>query len=300
MRHHLKNLMLPIAMIVGAVFYPWIGYLTPLSPYMIFAMLLITYCRLDVRDLRGGRFEIELLIVQMVLAAAVYGALVWLNPTVASGVFICVYIPTATAAPVITGMLGGSIPRVACYSFFCNMFVAVTGPLILAAIGEHPEMTFFRSFLLICSRVFPLIVAPLVIALLLGKFAPKWHKTIATHQSLSFYIWAISLCIVVGSSVAFVINNFSIDKAADMCWLAIGALAVCVLQFYIGRRVGARFADKVSGGQSLGQKNTVLAIWLALAYLNPVASVAPAAYVAWQNIINSWQLMRHERRVCNS
>ena len=57
--------------------------------------------------------------------------------------------------------------------------------------------------------------------------------------------------------------------------------------------VGGHYGDKVSGGQGLGQKNTVLAVWLALAYMHPIASIAPAAYIAWQNIINSWQLVRH-------
>lgn len=295
MRHHLKNLMLPISMVGGALFYQWMGYLTPLSPYLILMMLTITYCKLDFRTLHIGRFDWEMLALQMGIAAAVYGAIYFINPTLAAGIFICVYIPTATAAPVITGMLGGSIPKVATYSLLCNLFVAVTGPAVLAAVGEHPEITFMESFLIICKRVFPLLIIPIVLALLLGQCAPKWHRALARHQSLSFYIWAVSLFIVVGSSVSFVINNFSADKASLMAWLAIGALAVCLIQFRLGRKLGGKFNDKVSGGQGLGQKNTVLAVWLALTYLDPVASVAPAAYVAWQNIINSWQLMKHER-----
>ena len=61
----------------------------------------------------------------------------------------------------------------------------------------------------------------------------------------------------------------------------------------IGRKIGSRFNDKITGGQSLGQKNTVLAIWLALAYLDPITSIAPAAYVAWHNIMNSYQIYHH-------
>ena len=80
-----------------------------------------------------------------------------------------------------------------------------------------------------------------------------------------------------------------------MTWLALGALAVCLLQFKIGRAVGRRFGDPVAGGQGLAQKNTVLAVWLALAYMNPVASIGPAAYIAWQNIVNSWQLIKARR-----
>ena len=79
-----------------------------------------------------------------------------------------------------------------------------------------------------------------------------------------------------------------------MLWLTIGAGAVCILQFRIGRRFGDKFGDKVAGGQSLMQKNTVLAVWLALAYMNPIASIGPAAYILWQNIVNSWQIARHD------
>ena len=42
----------------------------------------------------------------------------------------------------------------------------------------------------------------------------------------------------------------------------------------------------------MGQKNTILAIWMAQNYLDPLCSIAPAAYVLWQNIINSIQLWK--------
>ena len=45
-RQQVKSSMLPVAIIVGALFYKWIGYLSFLSPYLIFAMLFVTYCRL--------------------------------------------------------------------------------------------------------------------------------------------------------------------------------------------------------------------------------------------------------------
>lgn len=288
----LKTMMLPISMVTGALFYPWMGYLTFLSPYLIFIMLTITYCKMEPKDIKPHGNEAYLLCVQLVLSGLVYGVLSLWNRTIAGGVFICVFVPTATAAPVITSLLGGSLSRVATYSLLVNIVVALIGPAVLAGIGEHADMTFRESFLLICSKVLPLLLMPMALAFLLRYYLPGIHKIIARHQKWSFYIWAISLFIVVGSSVSFAINNWRAELTMTMVWLAIGALIVCVLQFWIGRRVGRHFGDAVSGGQSLGQKNTLLAVWLALAYLNPIASIAPASYVAWQNIINSWQLMR--------
>lgn len=294
-RSRLKTLMLPIAMVCGALFAPWMGYVTFLSPYLIFTMLFITYCKLKISDFKPNRFEVALLATQMALAGAAYALTFFWNRTLAEGVFICFFIPTATAAPVITAMLGGSISRVATYSLMCNAVVAVAGPVVLAAIGEHSDMTFLDSFKMILMQVFPLIVAPLVLALILRYSVPRLHSKIVNMQQLSFYLWAVSLFIVVGSCVSFAINNWTPESTVTMVLLALGALVACLVQFKIGRIIGGRFGDRVSGGQGLGQKNTVLAVWLALAYMNPMASIAPAAYVAWQNSINSWQLMRHER-----
>ncbi len=289
--------MLPVAMIGGAVFYQWIGYLTFLSPYLIFMMLLITYCKLDFKDFKPQKEHFILLAVQLGLSAVVYILISPFNHVIASGLFICVFIPTATAAPVITSMLGGRISFVATYSLLCNMIVAIIGPVIFAAIGDNSELSFLQSTLFICSKVFPLLVCPLLLALLMRYMTPKIHAYVNNQQQLSFYMWAISLFIIVGSCVSFSIKTWDDSKILNVVGLVIGALAVCLLQFYLGRKVGGKYNDKVSGGQSLGQKNTVLAVWLALAYLVPIASLAPAAYIAWQNIVNSWQLMKFHSNV---
>ena len=285
---------MPIALVGGAVFYKWMGIVAFLSPYLIFLMLFITYCRLSPKEIKPGKFDLYLLLIQMGLSAGVYGTLCWTNHTVAEGVFICVFVPTATAAPVITSMLGGKIKTVVTYSLVSNLAVALTGPVILALIGDHSEYTFGQSFMMILSEVFPLLILPMITAFGIKSIFPSLHHKIATHQQLSFYIWALSLFIIVGSCVSFAINHWDPKSSWLMLWLTIGAGAVCILQFRIGRRFGDKFGDKVAGGQSLMQKNTVLAVWLALAYMNPIASIGPAAYILWQNIVNSWQIARHD------
>ena len=88
--------MLPVAMVTGAVFHEWMGHLTFLSPYLIFLMLTITYCRINPAHIKPGRFDRDMLIWQMLLAAGCYGAVVRFNNDLACGIFICVFCPTAT------------------------------------------------------------------------------------------------------------------------------------------------------------------------------------------------------------
>lgn len=294
LRARLKPWMLPIAMIIGILFHDYMEGLAWTAPWLIFAMLLLTFCKVRPREIRVTSLSRILIPVQVLGALALYLALRPLNETLAQGVFICIFCPTATAAPVIVGMLGGSVPRLATFSILSNLTVAILAPLLFTLIGEG-GVDFIPTVLTISSKVIPLIIAPLIVAFVLLRFAPRVHHQLADHAGLSFYLWAISLIVVVGRAVSFVMKEPA-GEIPVMIALALGAGVVCVGQFIVGRRIGGRCGDKVAGAQGLAQKNTVLAIWMAMSFLNPVCSVAPAAYIAWQNTINSIQLYLHGRR----
>lgn len=297
----LKPWMLPIAMAGGIVFHNAMDYLAVLSPYLIFIMLLITYCKVKPSEFKITRLSWSLLAVQVAGGIGVYMLLRPVGETLAQAGFICVFCPTATAAPVITGMLGGSVPRLATFSLVSNFTVALTAPILFTLMGAHghgAELSFIEIAGLISLKVVPLILGPLLIAMVMRVTVPRAHQALATRQGLSFYIWAVSLFIVVGKAVSYVIAHIGEPGASGMLMLEIAgiSLVVCCLQFFVGRKIGNRCGDKIAGAQGLGQKNTVLAIWMALTFLNPVSSIGPAAYVAWQNTINSIQLWLKSRQ----
>lgn len=293
-RQRLKPWMLPIAMLGGVVFHQWIGYLAFLTPYLIFVMLFVTFCRINPGEFRITRLSLYLLAIQLFGSLLVFLTIRPLSIDVAQGAFICVFCPTATAAPVVTGMLGGSVPRLVTYSLVSNVAVAVTAPFVLSHTGAA-DIGMLESIRAISWHVAPMILLPLVIALTVRRVAPGLHREVGSRQSVSFYIWAVSLFIVVGKSVSFIMAEPS-GRIPEIVALAVSAGVVCGLQFFAGRRIGALCGDRIAGAQGLGQKNTILAIWLALTYLNPITSVGPAAYIAWQNTINAVQLYRHERK----
>lgn len=295
LRQRLKPWMLPISMVAGVVFHNFMDAIAFIAPYLIFVMLLITFCKVEPREFRITSLSRRLILVQLAGSIGVYLALLPVSKDIAEGAFICIFCPTATAAPVITGMLGGSVARLATFSIVSNVCVAVLAPVLFTLMGSESGLGFLESLTLIATRVVPLIILPLFTALAMRRVTPRLHHTLRTHQSISFYIWAVSLFIVVGRAVSFIMNEPS-GMVGEMIWLAVAALVACCAQFWIGRKIGARCGDRIAGAQGLGQKNTVLAIWMALTYLHPVTSVAPAAYVAWQNIINSTQLYLKEKR----
>lgn len=286
-----RTIVLPLAMIVGAVFHGFFNRLSFLPPYLIFAMLLVTYCRLSSKEVRFGRFHWVLLSVQMLLGMTLYLALCKVNPLLAQGAVMCSFVPTAMAATTIGGMLGANVATMASFCLLSNMGVAVAAPVLFSAIGANPALSFLQSVGIILWKVVPLLILPFVCAVLLERFAPRLHEAVRRRQNISFWLWAASLTVVLGRTVEFLLAQPRESYAVEFMLGGV-ALVLCILQFALGRCIGKKFGDKVAGGQSIGQKNTVLAIWMAQTWLDPLSSVAPAAYVIWQNIINSWQLWK--------
>ena len=78
--------------------------------------------------------------------------------------------------------------------------------------------------------------------------------------------------------------------------IAFMSLILCIVQFATGRFIGHYFDKSIEAGQSLGQKNTAFAIWVATAFLHPLSSVGPGCYILWQNIINSIEIWAFSKR----
>lgn len=292
----LKDWLLLWAILLGGLLYPVAGYLSFSTPYLIFAMLLLTFCRLSPRDLRFDRLHAWLLAIQIAGGLIAYGLLQYVHPVVAGGALICLLAPTATSAAVVTGMLGGDVAFLTTYTLTSSLGIALAAPVIFSFLGTHADAPFLESFRHICRQVVPLLVSPLALAWLLRFGAPRVHRRLSRWHKLSFYLWAVALVVVTARTIQFLAEQENPRYWVEIA-TALTALLICVLQFRVGRWLGRRYHDDpVSAGQGLGQKNTILAIWMAMTYFNPIVSVAPASYVLWQNLINSYQLWRYGRR----
>lgn len=296
-RARLKMFMLPIAMLCGWLFHQPVEAVQFLSPYLIFTMLLITFCRVNISEFRITALTWKVVGVQMIGCVVLYFSIAPFDSVLAQGAMLCFLCPTATAAPVITAMLGGSIITLVAISVLSNVWAALFAPLMFTiALGDNGlNIDFLATFGTIMAKVGPMIVGPMVLALLLRIVAPKVHRFIHDNQSMSFYLWSIVLIIVVGRVTTFALSEPS-ERIPQMIILTIAAGIICSIQFIVGRRLGRRHGDAVAGAQGLGQKNTLLAVWMALTFLEPLASIAPAAYIIWQNSFNSLQIWLKARR----
>ena len=286
---------MPLGMVVGALFCRQIAWIDSaahgmLTPTFIFTMLFFTFCRVDARRIRFSWMHLWLLLFQVAGSVGIYYALSAFDIVVAQGAMICILAPVAMAAVVIGGMLGANLETMAAYSLLCNIAIALYAPILLHAFGNG-ECTMAQ----ILQKVSPLLIAPFVAGQACRFGLRKVSDWVAAHSQISFYIWLLSLIVIIGRTTCFLLDHQEVNLSTKLI-LALVALVICLTQFALGRYIGRRYGDTVAGGQSLGQKNTVLAVWLSQAFLDPISSVAPTAYIVWQNIVNSYQLWRAGRR----
>lgn len=291
----IKDLALPIAILLGFIFHHHLAKLKGITPFIIFILLYITLCSIDLKKIKFSWLHLWVIGFQITLSMVFYLALRPFSSVLAQGALVIVLTPTAISAPVIAAMLGANLSTMLTSTLLSNLAIALISPLYFSWTGIHVDLPFFQSSWMVLSKVTPLIILPFILALLTQRFFPRAAKVIVKRKNLPFFIWAFGLTIVIGSTIEYIYKMDS-SKNEILIYMALLSLFICALQFAFGRWIGKRYGDVVAGGQSLGQKNTVLSIWMAQTYLNPVSSVVPASYVLWQNLFNSYQLIQKSRK----
>lgn len=267
------------------------------QPLLIFAMLFLTFTKIDARSLRFRPWHLWLLLIQCGLFGAI-GCVLMVIPhsgmrVILEGAMLCLICPTATAAAVITGKLGGNVTDITAYTILINIAVAILIPMMVPLVHPQPGMDMLPAAAKILAKVFPLLLVPLIGALVLKRTAPALTARIATYSELSFYLWAVALALALAVTTRSIVHS-TVPLSTQLGLVAI-SLVCCIAQFYFGRRIGARYGDRVTAGQALGQKNTVLVIWMGYTFFTPVTSVVGGFYSIWHNVANSWQLYKHRK-----
>lgn len=308
----LRKFALPSSLVFGAVVYLLfanVPFLQPVGravgpemvhvmPVLLFALLYVTFCKIEINEMKPRLWHFLLQIIRTSLAAlmvvliAVFGK----DPDtklVLEGAFICFICPTAAAVAVVTEKLGGSIGSLTTYTVIANIFTMVIIPSLFPMVEKGADVSFFMMSMMVLRNVTSVLVVPLLLALLSRKFLPRWVECVRRFKDLGFYMWCVNLSVLTGVTLGNILD--SEVSGFIMLLLLTVPLVVCLIQFAIGKAVGRPWNASISAGQALGQKNTIVGIWLTLTFLNPLAAVAPGAYVLWQNIVNSWQLWYKEK-----
>lgn len=267
-------------------------------PVGLFLILYVTFCKIKISELRPRTWHFVIQAVRASIAAFMVLLISFFGENantklVLEGMFICFICPTASAVVVVTEKLGGSIGSLTVFTIIANLVTMVIIPLFFPMVERGADITFFSAMVMLLRNVTVVLVVPLALALLSRKVVPSFVAWLNGFRNLGFYIWCFNLAVVTGVTIDNITHS---TVSGWVLWMLLFApLPVCLIQFGLGKAIGRHFGDSISAGQALGQKNTVVGIWLTLTFLNPLAAVAPGAYVLWQNLVNGWQIWYKEK-----
>lgn len=287
----IRPYVLPIAIVLGLLLHKWCAIFSFLVPFIIFAILLLTFTAVDLRKLRFSMLDLWLMLFQIVVSTGGYTLITLLGGShiVAEGLLIGVLCPVASSVAVIACLLGANRETVTTYTIVGNLMVALVAPVVFSLVGDHPELDIVDSMLLMFSKIGSTLALPFFLAVLLQLLLPKANAVLARYNALGFYLWAIALLFTLGQTIDYIFLNGE-GNWSSIIWLGGLSLLFCVVQFATGRWLGKKYGDVIGGGQLLGQKNTAFGIWMANTFLSPLSSVFLAFYSVFQNVWNAWQL----------
>ncbi len=212
-------------------------------------------------------------------------------PQEAETAFFTGIAPTGTAAGVVTGLLGGRRDFVISSCAATNLGMALLLPFLI------PPVTGTESagiFLRVAGDLVFVLGLPFAAAFLCRK-AEEGAKWLFGHSGdIAFYLWCVTIFLIISNASSFLRTRSRGPQEAVTA--AAISLALCFLSFFIGRIIGGR-RRFLECAQSLGQKNTTLTLYLALAYASPAAALGPAFYVIWHNSWNAIQLWKRTRHL---
>lgn len=283
-------------------YFPFFNFIRPfapqavaiIQPILIFSMLFLSFCKISVKQLCLKKSHILLLLFQCI-SFSLISLLIAFFPNIPGRIlfesalllFIC---PTATAATVITQKLNGDGADITMYTVLINMTVAIIVPIFVPLIHPSDNAGFIKSFNLIISKVFPLLICPLLASMFVRYYLPKVHAWFLSFRNLAFYLWAVALSLAIAVTTRSIVHSsYTLPMLSGV---AMVSLLTCIIQFALGRYIGKRRGKPISTCQSLGQKNTVFAIWMGYTFLDPVTSIAGGFYSIWHNVYNTYQLKK--------
>ena len=326
MRKFFDSNALWLSMLIGALCYKWLLPLSPILPWLIFFMLFFTFCKINPLDLRLHKWHWVVLFTQISLSLLTYVGVYYVteNRYLAQGLMLCFMMPTATAAPIIAGKMGGSIQNLTTFTLLSNFATTLIVPTVFPLVNPLAEKSFWSAFTLILSHITPLLLGPFFAAWLLRiiyeKRTKKEFVLSVQMAQIPFYLWVGSITVLTAVVTETTISNFQ-SQISNILILLVCSFFICLLQFGLGKYIGYKLpaaskgrdyqdvlinpkaapktmegVSSITAGQAFGQKNTSLGVWMAQTYLDPLASLGAAAYIIWQNLFNSVQLFLTARK----
>lgn len=231
-------------------------------------------------------------LVAMPLLALAIGALFFLPPELALGVFILGITPAGTTSNALTFIGRGNVALAVVLTALSSLITVFTIPLLLGwalpwflGSGDAPPLSILGTILQLAR----ITILPMVVGMLVRRFAP------ALAQRLARWLRPVSLIVLIGviglavaASAEMVLANL-VRAAPPLLVLNLAAMATGLL---LARLVRADTRDSMTLAIEVGVHNVTLATFLTLTVLDSLPLAVAQNIYGVLMLINAGLLIR--------
>ncbi len=289
MKQQLRSVSMVLAFLAGGLFHEQLAPFEWWLPIGICVMLSITFIGLDVRKLRPVRMHFWLLLSIQTLGVGSWGfAKMAGYPVLAESLYYCAAAPIASASPIIVGLLRGNVEFSTTAMVLSQVVFAIVTPFILPLVVHGDSLGYLELMGVVAYQIFIVLGIPAILSVVLRLAYPACRAWAPRLKDASLGIWVVNLTVLTAGGVERIIERGYSFR--EMWPMMLGAAVVCLIGFTAGYRLG--YPDlKRECSQGLGQKNTVLTLYMAAqSYASPLAYIGPVFYVFCHNMANAIQL----------
>lgn len=284
-----QSLTLLLAILLG-ILLPQLHVLSPFITYLLGIMLFTSFLRAKLSWKIFTEKKVYLVFLcNLIIPWGAYFLLLPWGQELAFIAFFVGIIPTAMAAPAVVSVLKGNVEFVIASVIITNFGIGILLPFFSSYIS--PVM--FSTWAMLI-KIFLLLGIPFVGAEFIKAKMPHIKTKLTKNTSFVFYIWASIIIIAMANASHFLYAEW---KEYSDILIPIFCIAgiLCVVNFGVGYIIGGK-QFRTEASQSLGQKNPMLMIWIALEFFTPLVALGPTFYILFHNLVNAYKMMRSEKK----
>ena len=286
----MKSALLFIAITLGLLL-PELSYFSQWIRCLVMLMLGLGFLTIKFKRDMLSKELLYVTLANLTIPIPVYFLASYIGERQAEAAFVIAAAPAAIAAPIVIGFIKKRTDFVSLAVIMTNFLPVLILPLAIPLVATRVEPGGEDTEYTIILSVMVTIILPLLIAIALRLIGGVIYRAAVWSKRFTLYLWLSAMALACAKARDFVSKN---DISTELLISIAGvSAAICIVNFGFGYLIGGKkFARESS--QSLGQKNTMFAVWVGLTFFNPISVIAPVAYIIFQNVYNAFQILVFE------
>ncbi len=280
-----KTIYILFVTLAGA-FLPYFSAYSFLIRYFLMAMLFFSFLKITINFSIFKQKHFLVLAINIVLGISAYFLVLPLDMGIAQAAFVITVAPTGIASIIWADLFKADLRFLTGAIIVSNLTIILSFPLLATQVLQlSSQVSTWEMLKAIAFTIgVPMLCSQVV------RNIPNLRSRVLQISKVAFVFFLTNIFLATARVAQYL--RYETTLSWELLLIIAAIIVLCAaISFFIGSKLNPN-GKSIETELALGQKNTMLSIWLASTYLLPTALLGPMIYILLQNIYNSWQLYR--------